>query len=213
LILGRDQIGVERRLDTETGFLLFRFTGKHYAVNLDDDDRLPVMVPRSEKVLRPTPVERTLKLRKHLVGALRALREARHPQRMASPVRPEPSGMAAQVAGVACSLCKGFCCKGGGDDAYLDERTMARVRQARPELDARGIIRLYTESVPARSYEASCLFHGKQGCMLSRDVRSDVCNSYFCRGLEDYIQGDDRTTPVIVIAGEGEKMRTARTPS
>jgi hypothetical protein len=121
--------------------------------------------------------------------------------------------MAAQVASVACSLCKGVCCKGGGDDAYLDERTMARIRHARPELDARGIIRLYTESVPVMSYEASCLLHGKQGCLLSRALRSDVCNSYFCRGLEDYIRGGDATTPVIVIAGEGEKMRTARTQS
>jgi hypothetical protein len=180
-------------------------------MKFDDDDRLPVLVPRSEKVLRPTAGERTRKLRKHLVEALRALREARHPERLASPVRPEPNGMAARVASVACSLCKGVCCKGGGDDAYLDERTMARVRHARPELDARGIIRLYAESVPAMSYEASCLFHGKQGCLLSRALRSDVCNSYFCRGLEDYIRGDDATTPVIVIAGEGEKMRTART--
>lgn len=174
----------------------------------DDDDRLPVMVPRSEKELRPTPAERTRQLRKHLVEALRALRGARG--RLASPVRPDPSGMAAQVVSTACSLRRGFCCKGGGDDAYLDERTLARVRRARPDLDARGVIRLYAELVPALSFEASCLFHGRNGCTLGRALRSDVCNSYFCRGLEDYVRGGDVTTPVIIIAGEGEKMRTAR---
>ncbi len=158
------------------------------------------------------PPKRTRRLRKHLVEALRALRVAKRPEGLASPVRPEPDGFVAQVAQTACSLCRGFCCKGGGDDAYLDERALARVRRARPELDARSIIRLYTERVPTVSYEGSCLFHGRQGCMLDRSLRSDVCNSYFCRGLEDYVRGDDVTTPVIVIAGEGKKMRTSRVP-
>jgi hypothetical protein len=178
----------------------------------DDDDRLPVMVPRSEKELRPASPERTRRLRRHLVEALRELRVARHPERLASPVRPEPHGFAADVAQAACSLCRGFCCKNGGDDAFLDERTMARVRRARPELDARGVIRLYADLVPTASYEGSCLFHGKRGCTLSRALRSDVCNSYFCRGVGDYVRGGDFNSPVIVIAGEGKKMRTSKVP-
>jgi hypothetical protein len=181
-------------------------------MNCADDDRLPVMVPRSEKALRPTAKERTRRLRKHLVEVLRGLRTARHPERIASPVRPEPTGFVAEVARSACSLCRGYCCKGGGDEGYLDEATMARVRSARPELEARDVIRLYVELVPNEGYENSCLFHGNRGCMLTRSLRSDVCNSYFCRGLEDYVRGNDTTTPVLIIAGEGEKMRTARTP-
>jgi hypothetical protein len=177
-----------------------------------DDDRLPVMVPRSEKELRPTSSERVRRLRKHLVQTLRGLREAKHPERIASPVRPEPTGFVAEVARTACSLCRGYCCKGGGDEGYLDEGTMARVRRAMPELDARALIRLYADLVPSEGYESSCLFHGRRGCVLSRSLRSDVCNSYFCRGLEDYVRGGDTATPVLVIAGEGEKMRTARTP-
>jgi hypothetical protein len=35
------------------------------------------------------------------------------------------------------------------------------------------------------------------------------CNSYFCRGLEDYIQSNDPTEPVLIIAGEGEGIRTS----
>jgi hypothetical protein len=120
--------------------------------------------------------------------------------------------MAAQVVRTACSLCRGFCCKNGGDDGFLDERTLARVRHAEPELDARGVIRLYAELVPTESYEASCLFHGRQGCTLSRSLRSDVCDNYFCRGLEDYVRGGNAATPVIVIASEREKMRTSRVP-
>jgi hypothetical protein len=179
-------------------------------VEFDDDDRLPVMVPRSEKELCQTPPERKRQLRKHLVGALRALRRTTHPECIASPVRPEPNGMAADVASTACSLCRGYCCTGGGNDAYLEESTIARVRNTSPALGVRGVVRLYVELVPPEIYKGSCIFHGRRGCALSRRLRSDVCNSYFCRGLEDYVRGGDSTTPVIIIAGEGEKMRTAR---
>jgi hypothetical protein len=173
------------------------------------DDSQPVMVPRNDKTLKPTSPERVQRLRKHLVEALRELRTMKDPERCASPLRPEPEGFAARVAHAACSLCKGWCCRGGGDHGYLDERTMARVRRAKSDLDARAVLRLYTERVPAVSYEGSCIFHGKQGCMLDRSLRSDVCNSYFCSGLGTYVTGGDATAPVVVIAGEGDEMRTS----
>jgi hypothetical protein len=157
--------------------------------------------------------ERTRRLRKHLIQAMRTIQTAKRPERLATPVRPEPDGMAVEVARAACSLCKGLCCGSGADQAYLDERTIARVRRAKPELDAHGIIRLYAALVPTESYKDSCIFHGPRGCTLSRSMRSDVCNSYFCHGLEDYIHGDDKTTPVLVIAGDGEKMKTSRVPT
>lgn len=86
---------------------------------------------------------------------------------------------------------------------------MARVRRARPELEARAVLLLYVESVPMVGYEGSCVFHGKQGCTLARSLRSDVCNSYFCAGLETYVTGGDAVVPAVVIAGEGDKIRTS----
>ena len=182
--------------------------------NLDaiaDDGSQPVMVPRSDKTLTPTSPERARRLRAHLVGLLRASRTMKDREDSASPLHPvaEPVGFAARVAREACSLCKGWCCKGGGDHAYLDEQTMARVRGARPELEARGVLRLYVESVPTVGYEGSCVFHGKLGCTLARSLRSDVCNSYFCAGLATYVTGGDAVTPAVVIAGEGHRMRTS----
>ena len=106
--------------------------------------------------------ERVWRLRKHLVQSLRAMRTMKRPVESASPLRPEPEGFIGKVARAACSLCRGFCCKGGGDHGYLDERVMARVRQAQPELDARAVMRLYVERVPAAGYAGSCMFHGRQ---------------------------------------------------
>ncbi|HXA26292.1 MAG TPA: hypothetical protein VNW90_28745 [Acetobacteraceae bacterium] len=173
------------------------------------EDQETVMVPLNRKALVPTSSERVRRLRKHLVASLRAMRTMKDPVGSASPLRPEPDGLNGKVARVACALCRGFCCKGGGEHAYLDERVMARVRQAQPELDARTVMRLYVERVPAIGYEGSCVFHGSKGCTLDRSLRSDVCNSYFCSGLGNHVKSGSATTPVVVIAGEGGDMRTS----
>jgi len=162
-----------------------------------DGDRT-VSVPLNRRALVLTHPVRVRRIREHLVRSLRDLRTMKHADRYASPLRPEPGGFAGTVARAACTLCQGFCCKGGGEHAYLDERDMARVRQARPELEARAVIRLYVERVPLEGYEGSCVFHGKQGCTLDRALRSDVCNSYFCNGLRDFVATADGVASVVV---------------
>jgi hypothetical protein len=168
-----------------------------------------VTVPLNRKALASRSSERVRRLRRHLVASLRAMRAMKNPVGSASPLRPEPDGFAGRVANAACSTCKGWCCKGGGDHAYLDERVIARVRHARPELDARAVMRLYVERVPAVGYEGSCVFHGTDGCTLDRSLRSDVCNSYFCTGLGNYVKDPGNAERVVVIAGEGADMRTS----
>jgi len=174
-----------------------------------DDDTLPVMVPRNHKAAVPVSPDRVRRLRKHLVATLRALRTMKNPEHSVSPVRPDLEGFAGRVARTACSLCKGWCCKNGEDHAFLDETTMSRVRGARLALDVRSVLQLYAERVPEVGYEDSCIFHGKQGCTLDRALRSDVCNSYFCGGLQAYMTGDEVVAPTMIIAGVGDKMRTS----
>jgi hypothetical protein len=169
-----------------------------------DDDALPVMVPRNEKQLVPISPERVRRLREHLVRMSFGVKDPG----AASQVRPEPDGFAAEVARAACSLCRGWCCKNGGDDAFLDQATIARVHDV--ALDTEAVLRLYAERVPAVGYEGSCIFHGKQGCTLDRSLRSDVCNAYFCGGLQAYLTGGEAATPAVVIAGEGDSMRTSQ---
>ena len=48
-----------------------------------DDDSLPVMVPRSDMVLVPTPANRVRWLREHLIETFQELRKAKHPERLA----------------------------------------------------------------------------------------------------------------------------------
>jgi hypothetical protein len=64
-----------------------------------------------------------------------------------------------------------------------DDRTLARVRLANPEMKDRALLRLYLNRVPSMAYRDSCIFHGKEGCTLDRSMRADVCNTYYCGGL------------------------------
>jgi hypothetical protein len=175
------------------------------------DGNQALNVPLNRKPLTPTSPERVRRLRKHLVASLRAMRTMKDPKGSASPLRPEPDDFSGRVARAACTACRGWCCKGGGEHAYLDERVMARVRHALPELDARAVLKLYIERVPAVGYEGSCVFHGTEGCTLDRSLRSDVCNSYFCMALGNYVKSDSAATSVMVIAADGDEMHTTRT--
>jgi hypothetical protein len=174
------------------------------------EDVLPVMVPISDKELVPTPASRVRRLRENLVRVLRESRTVKDPERPSPPRCDVPAGFAAHVARAACALCRGWCCRNGGDDAFLDDRTLARVRHARPALDARAVVRLYVESIPPNVYHDSCIFHGKDGCTLDRTLRADICNSFYCRHLGAYLRATEPPSPTVIIAGEGDKMRTSQ---
>jgi hypothetical protein len=175
---------------------------------IDDESQL-VIVPRSEKPLAPVEPERVQRLREHLVAILQDLRKSSHLERFASPLRPPPTGFHAVVAGSACSLCRGHCCRNGNDDAFLDDRTLARVRLARPDATETALLQLYLRRVPDAAYRGSCIFHGKQGCTLGRSMRADVCNTYYCGGLGAFMKSSAAPGPTVIIAGEGDKMRTS----
>jgi len=174
-----------------------------------DDDSQPLLVPRNVRALVPMPAERVWRLRKHLVESLLAMRRMKPATKPAAPPQPELEGFTARVAVMACTMCKGWCCKGGGEHAYLDERTMARVQRETPGLGAWSLLQSYVRRSPKTGYEGSCVFHGEQGCTLDRSQRSDVCNSYFCGGLGNYVTRGDATKPVVVMAGEASTMRTS----
>jgi hypothetical protein len=166
-----------------------------------DDDALPVIVPRNDRPLVQTPSERIRRLREHLGRLFLSMRRA-EPALM---VQAGPNGFAARVANTACSLCRGWCCFNGADDAFLDETTLAR--EPPGLMSTAEVIEMYVERVPDVGYQDSCIFHGAKGCTLDRSMRSDVCNSYFCNGLHSFFSSVEEAGPTIVISGEFDRMR------
>jgi hypothetical protein len=102
------------------------------------------------------------------------LAEARRLDRLTAPVSPELAGFPGVVALTACSLCKGWCCRNGDDEAFLDGRTLSRLRLADPKITDQAIMQLYLARVPEAVYQNSCIFHGKRGRTLDRSMRADV---------------------------------------
>jgi hypothetical protein len=159
-----------------------------------------VTVPLLRETLEPPPAPRVRAFRRHLVQSLRDLRIAKRPERLVQRATPEPAGFTATVLQAGCSTCRGHCCKGGGDHAYIDERTMARVRRDNPELDARAIIGLFLARLAPLAYRASCLFHGAEGCTLGRGLRAELCNAYYCNGLQEFLQRQEVPERVQIVA-------------
>ncbi|HEU4631582.1 MAG TPA: hypothetical protein VFS08_17640 [Gemmatimonadaceae bacterium] len=102
------------------------------------------------------------------------------------PPRPEPSPEAAAVLGAACTRCRGHCCRRGDTHAYLSTATIRRYRAAHPEQGPAEVLAAYEAHLAGRSYRGSCVFHGAHGCTLPREMRSNVCNRFFCEGLRDF---------------------------
>jgi hypothetical protein len=166
-----------------------------------DDEARPVIVPQNDRSVAPPSPERIRRLREHLERLLVSIRR----DEPASIVRASPTGFAARVANAACSLCQGWCCGNGADDAFLDAATLARVPPGL--LSAVEVIEMYVERVPDVVYQDSCIFHGTEGCTLDRSMRSDVCNAYFCGGLVAFLSAVEAAAPTVVISGELDRMR------
>lgn len=159
-----------------------------------------VPVPLLNETLEAPPPGRVRALKRHLVEALRELRVAKRPDRLVQQVTPEPVGFTAAVLSAGCATCQGHCCTGGGEHAYLDARTMARVRRDNPDLDARAVIGLYLARLAPLAWRGSCLFHGAEGCTLGRALRAELCNAYYCNGLKDFLNRDELPERVQIVA-------------
>ena len=164
-------------------------------------DIAEIQVPAlPDQTPEPPPRPRVRALKRHLIQSLRDLRVARRPERLIQRPAPEPTGFTATVLAAGCATCRGHCCKGGGDHAYIDERTMARVRRDHPDLDAGAIIRRFLARLAPRSFPGSCLFHGEHGCTLGRDLRAELCNAYYCNGLRDFLNRTDTPERMQIVA-------------
>jgi hypothetical protein len=92
----------------------------------------------------------------------------------------------AAVLGKGCGLCRGECCSRGGNHAYLRGDAIARYMRANPEKSRDEVLEDYVGHAGERTIERSCAYHGPKGCTLPRDMRSNICNTFYCYGLVDF---------------------------
>lgn len=85
-----------------------------------------------------------------------------------------------------CGMCKGGCCVSAKDHAYLSVFSIRQYMDDHPELTAEDVLALYLSKLPAETIEHSCINHGRTGCVLPRELRSDICNGYYCDSIKSY---------------------------
>jgi hypothetical protein len=117
----------------------------------------------------------------------------------------------AATLGAACATCRGFCCRNGGERAYLSAERMQRYMTEHPTLAPDAVVDAYLQHVPERTTAGSCVYHGPQGCALPREMRSDTCNRFYCGALYDLrrVLPADGSRRVFVVAAAGRWIEGA----
>jgi len=85
-----------------------------------------------------------------------------------------------------CCMCKGGCCVAGKEHAYLSVFSMRRFMDENPDMSTDEVLKLYLSKISLDSIDNSCINNTDTGCKLPRDMRSDICNGYYCDSLKKY---------------------------
>ena len=94
---------------------------------------------------------------------------------------------------VACGTCRGDCCSKGRDVfAFQTVDTILHLRLNKPDMTAEDIYQHYADALPDTSVEDACVYQGPQGCVLTREMRADICNSFRCYSLRRLAEDVDR---------------------
>jgi hypothetical protein len=96
----------------------------------------------------------------------------------------------------ACGECRGMCCTNGDAHAYINTKTIHRYLSQHPDADKSSIADTYLSYIGRRTYEDACVYQGRHGCTLPREMRADICNSFFCEGLREFRDNLDSTKPL-----------------
>lgn len=184
------------------------------ALGVADPESLPLaIVPHFQSPVVNLPRARRAEFRAHLVRVVRQAFEEKLTEPDVSALAEELSQAvrpSAEIpeAGGACATCRGFCCRTGGTHAYLNAAVVRSYLARHPGLRWPAVVRLFLQQLPDRSFASSCVYHGRGGCGLPREMRSGVCNLYQCEGLkglrEVLAASGDR--PILVVAASRSEI-------
>ncbi|MCC6785183.1 MAG: hypothetical protein IT457_20200 [Planctomycetes bacterium] len=157
------------------------------------------------EAVAPDRIELFLERLRGIVVAARSV-----PVAAASPAT-EPGEPPLALQRAACGLCRGRCCRSGGNHAYLDEASLARILAAEPSRTEEELFAQYRSFAPSHAYVGACLFQAEDGCALPRELRSDTCNRHLCGELRtlhaEWLASDARELG-LGAAADGVLVRT-----
>lgn len=167
---------------------------KFQSLGRDDPEAyMPVVLPARTSSLSELPSERRDAFAEHLRktvqrafdGGEAAAERAVAASETASENDVLPAGELT-ILGNACGTCGGHCCREGATDAFVDTQTVDTYRATHPQKNAEEICDDFLSYIPDVTYEGGCVYQSETGCALPREMRADICRSYYCHGLKDF---------------------------
>ena len=89
-----------------------------------------------------------------------------------------------QLSNQLCGLCKGGCCVAGEEHAYLSVFTIRSMMDNNQDISETDILNQYLSRISPKTVENSCINQTPSGCALPRELRSDICNAFYCDTLK-----------------------------
>ena len=92
----------------------------------------------------------------------------------------------AEVTDLSCRMCKGGCCTAGADTGLISMETVKRAVKLYGLESPAAVVDFYLDKLGSDSVGQSCINHGPSGCFLESDMRSDICNGYYCESIKEH---------------------------
>lgn len=108
-----------------------------------------------------------------------------------------------------CTRCKGGCCVAGNEHAYLSIFSMRQQLDQNPHWSAQYLFQQYVQRISTHSMHGSCINHTSQGCALARELRSNICNAFYCDDLKALHKSNEHSTPEKLLVIQREKSYSA----
>ena len=173
-----------------------------------------VALPSNREAVTQLPFEHRERFQVHLRSIIaKASDTSAEPPEPISTTDGAGESPVSQLLGRACGTCRGMCCRKAGDkNAYLAADSIQLYRARNPGASTDEIVAAYMSRIPDETYEGSCVFHGRDGCVLPRQLRSEMCNWYLCDSLIELSRSvalEDRATVFAVAMRDREVDRLA----
>lgn len=183
---------------------------------IPNPEQLPLgIVPVNHRRVTKTPRSRRMEFRAHLIRVVLQAFEEKMDQAGVDALGEELTEAvrlsAPLDAGAGCATCQGFCCRLGETHAYLTVSSIRSFLVRNPGLRWRQVVRLFLKYLPEKSYEQSCVYQGRRGCCLPREMRGLTCNRYRCEGLKQlHARLEESGSPrALIVAAEGVRIDRA----